>query len=134
MIAIHGLRQLAPELTYMDLKPSAGIHGPGGGSRSNKLPLALTGPMQAPKLITPADMRPHTMKVKGKSNPDSIIMSKDPGVPGTDSIMPHFGRFRHEPKGLYHASLPLKSTIDGPLKQRPDSSFGFLNTKLNQPN
>ena len=134
MIAIHGLKQLAPAQTYMDMQPSAGIIGPGGGDRQNRIPLVVDGPMQAPKFIRQADMRPHTMKVKGKSIPEAIIMSRDLGVPGTDGIMPHFGRFRHEPKGLLTGALPSKTTIDGPLMKRPDSSFGFLSTKLTQPN
>eukprot|EP00966_Prymnesium_polylepis_P067489 1567459-Prymnesium_polylepis.3 len=118
----------------MDLQAPAGISGPGGGDRLNRIPLVIEGPLKAPDFIRQADMRPHTMKVKGKSIPEAIIMSKDPGVPDTDGIMPHFGKFRHEPKGLLTGALPPKTKIDGPLMKRPDSAFGFLPTKLKQPN
>ena len=128
MISIQGLNQLAPELTYMDLLAPA--HQSGHGPKVR--PLKLDGPMQAPKMIRQSDMRPHTMKVKGKSNPDSIIMSKNPGVPCTDSMMPHFGRFRNEPKGLYYGADPAVN-IDCQVMDRPDSAFGFLQTKLKQP-
>ena len=50
MIAIHGLNQLAPAQTYMDMQPSAGIIGPGGGDRQNRIPLVVDGPMQAPNV------------------------------------------------------------------------------------
>ena len=87
----------------------------------------------APKMIKESDLRPHTMKVKGKSNPNSVIMSKDPGVPSAESMMPHYGNFRNQKKGLLYPGVLHKSALDGPLKPRPDSAFGYLDTKFTQP-
>ena len=128
MITIQGLTPLAPGLTYMDLLAPA--HN--GDTGPKVRPLKIDGPMQAPKMIRESDMRPHTMKVKGKSNPDAFIMSKDPGVSCTDSMMPHFGRFRNEPKGMYFKADPAVN-IACPIQPRPDSSYGYLRTELKQP-
>ena len=128
MIKIPGLDQLGPSLTYIDLNPSLGL-GTSTPHHQNLLEKAPT----APKIIKESDMRPHTMKVKGKSNPNSIIMSKDAGVPSTESMMPHYGNFRNQTKGLLYPGVLHKAALDGPLKPRPDSAFGFLDTKFAEP-
>ena len=128
MIKIPGLDQLGPSLTYMDLQPSFGL-----GTGTTQQPNLLEKVPAAPKTIREADLRPHTMKVKGKSNPNSIIMSKDPGVPSAESMMSHYGNFRNQTKGLLYNGVLHKAALDGPLKPRPDSAFGFLDTKFTQP-
>ena len=127
MLTIPGLIQLAPQLDGMDLKAPATI-GRGVPLRVPK----LGPPISAPPLIRQADMRPHTMKVKGKSLAESIIVSRDPGVPCTSSMRPMFGRFRNEPRGMYYKENPANN-IETPLMPRPDSAYGFLTTKLKQP-
>ena len=129
MYRLQGLNPTGPALTIMDLQPSLGLTN--SSTKNNKIPLSIPNAPMAPPIIRQADTRPHTMKVKGKGNPDAIILSKDPGVPGTDSIMPHFGNFRNQPKGLLYSQRP-KNIPDGPLQPRPDSSYGFMHTKLKQ--
>ena len=129
MYRLQGLNPVGPALTIMDLQPSFGLSN--ASTKNNKtfnIPNAL--PM-APPIIRQSDMRPHTMIVKGKGNPDAIILSKDPGVPCSDSLIPHFGNFRGQPKGLLYSQRP-KNIPDGPLMPRPDSSFGFMHTKLKE--
>ena len=130
MIRIPGLDQLAPAKTVFEMQTQAHIGGP-PGAYPNKLPLKIDGPFPAPKFMRMADMRPSTMKVKGKSNYNAIIMSKDPGVPCTDSMMPHFGNFRGQKKGMLYGANP-RVDIDGELMRRPESS-GYLPTKLKEP-
>ena len=128
MITIQGLNQLGPELTYLDLNPSLGL-----GTSTPHQPNLLEKAPTAPKMIREADLRPHTMKVKGKSNPNSIIMSKDQGVPSAESMMPHYGNFRNQTKGLLYPGVLHKAALDGSLKPRPDSAFGYLDTKFAEP-
>ena len=78
-----------PEIDNFDLYAPASI---GGGLIVT--PFKVPKAPEAPKFIRPVDMRPSTMKVLGKGNPDAIRLSRDPGVPSSASMMPHFGLFR----------------------------------------
>ena len=126
MIRIFPEKPRFPELTYPDLYAPASL-GEGLVVTNFKVPKRV----EAPKLIRQADMRPHTMKVLGKSNPDNIKMSKDPGVPGTDSIMPHFGLFRNQ-KGFLSGLDPQVDPF-GKLMSRPDSAIPGRFTTISQP-
>ena len=122
MFAIQGLNKLGNVLTPQELHPA-----PGGRYEPItpfKLPTAAT----PPKFIRSSDLRPSTMKVLGKSNPNAIVLSKDPGVPGTDSMLPHYGNFRNQPSGL----LTNEKYKPAKLIERPDSAFAFLHTKLKE--
>ena len=131
MIRIPGLNKLSPAHTVFELQTQAHIGGPPGAFPDKFRPLKIDGPFAAPKFIRMADMRPSTMKVKGKSNYNAITMSKDPGVPCTDSMMPHFGNFRGHPKGMLFGANP-HIDIDGEIMPRPESD-GYLPTKLKEP-
>ena len=115
-----------PELNNFDLHAKASI---GGGLIVT--PLKIPKRPEAPPFIRPVDMRPSTMKVLGKSNPDAIRLSRDTGVSGTDSMMPHFGLFRGQ-KGFLSGMDP-QVDVNGKLMTRPDSAIPFLFTKIPQP-
>ena len=126
MIRIFTEKPRFPELTYPDLYAKASI---GGGLAVT--PLTIPKRPEAPKFIRPVDMRPSTMKVLGKSNPDAIRLSKDPGVPGSDALMPHFGLFRNQ-KGFL-SGLDPQVDVNGKLMPRPDSAIPGRFTKIPQP-
>ena len=116
-----------PELKNFDLHARASI-GKGlvtTGLKFNKR-------SDAPKFIRPVDMRPSTMKVLGKSNPDNIRLSRDQGVPSTDSMMPHFGNLRNQKKGFL-SGVDSQVDVFGKCMPRPDSAIPFLFTKIPQP-
>ena len=115
-----------PELNNFDLLAKGSI---GGGLIVT--PLKIPKRPEAPRFIRPVDMRPSTMKVLGKSNPDAIRLSRDPGVPSSHSIMPHFGLFRNQ-KGFLSGMDP-QVDVNGKLMPRPDSVIPFLFTKIPQP-
>ena len=126
MIKIKGPELKGPELTNFDLLAKATI-GPGittTGMNLKKRP-------DAPKFIRPVDVRPSTFKVLGKSNPDSIIMSRDTGVGGRDGVMPHFGNFRNQDGFLSGLDPQVNTKVS--LMPRPDSAMPFLHTKIAQP-
>ena len=93
--------------------------------------LKLNKRSDAPKFIRHVDMRPSTMKVLGKGNPDNIRLSRDQGVPSTDSMMPHFGNFRNQTGFL--SWLDPRVDVFGKYMPRPDSAIPFLFTKIPQP-
>ena len=81
MQRIQGLEQLAPTLTAFDVaNPPSHKVGPGGGAKNNRTPMEIPRNIVRPAMIRAADMRPHTMKVLGKANPNAITHSRDPGV------------------------------------------------------
>ena len=116
-----------PELTNFNLHARASI---GEGLVTTNLKLSKR--PEAPKFIRPVDMRPSTMKVLGKGNPDNIRLSRDQGVSSTDSMMPHFGNFRNQKKGFL-SDLDPQVRVDGKCKPRPHSAIPFLFTKIPQP-
>ena len=126
MIAIPGLNPIGPPLTPQELLAPAGI---GGVVDTTNTVMPPPPPPEAPPFIRQADLRPHLMKVLGKANFNYIITSKPAGVPGTDSMTPHFGNFRHQPRGLLSGADP-HTTPTGPLMPRPDSNLGFRNTRI----
>ena len=115
-----------PELTNFDLHAKASI---GKGLVTTNLKLSRR--PEAPKFIRSVDLRPSTMKVLGKGNPDNIRLSRDQGVSSTDSMMPHFGNFRNQ-KGFL-SGLDPQVRVDGKCKPRPDSAIPFLFTKNPEP-
>ena len=115
-----------PELTNFNLHAPASM---GGGLNINNLLLRKN--PEAPKFIRPVDIRPSTMKVLGKSNPDNIRLSRDLGVSSTDSMMPHFGNFRNQ-KGFLSGMDP-QVDVNGKLMPRTNSAIPFLFTKIPQP-
>ena len=115
-----------PELTNFDLNAKASI---GKGLVTTDLKLSKR--PEAPKFIRPVDMRPSTMKVLGKGNPDNIRLSRDEGVPSTDSMMPHFGNFRNQ-KGFL-SGLDQQVEVNGKCMPRSDSAIPFLFTKIPEP-
>ena len=115
-----------PELNNFDLHAKASI---GGGLIVT--PLKIPKAPEAPKFIRPVDMPVSTRKVLGKGNPDAIRISRDPGVPSSHSIMPHFGLFRNQ-KGFLSGMDP-QVDVNGKLMPRPDSVIPFLFTKIPQP-
>ena len=126
MIKIFPEKPRFPELTYPDLYAPAQF-GEGLVVTNFKVPKRV----EAPKLIRQADMRPHTMKVLGKSNPDAIRLSKDPGVRATDSMTTHFGLFRGQ-KGFLSGMDPQVDPF-GKLMPRPDSAIPGRFTTISQP-
>ena len=129
MIKIPGLEQMAPAHTVFDLQTQASI---GATDIPHKVPLSIPGPIEAPSMIRLADMRPHTMIVKGKMVPNAITLSKPVGVRCTDSMHPQFGNFRDQPRGFL-SDLDPQVKVDCPIMARPDSAYAFLTTKLPQP-
>ena len=123
MFQLQGLNPIGNALTPQE------IHITMGGYNTPVQPFKIPATIDPPKFIRTADIRLSTMKVLGKSNPNSIILSKDPGVSSSDSMMPHFGNFRNQPKGL----LTNDKYKPAKLLERPDSSFAFLHTKLKEP-
>ena len=115
-----------PEVDNFDLYAPASI---GGGLVVT--PLKIPKRPEAPRFIRPVDMRPSTMKVLGKGNPDAIRLSKDPGVSSTDSMMPHFGLFRGQ-KGFLSGMDP-QVDVNAKLMPRPDSAIPWMFTKIPQP-
>ena len=115
-----------PEVDNFDLYAPASI---GGGLVVT--PLKIPKRPEAPRFIRPVDMRPSTMKVLGKGNPDAIRLSKDPGVSSTDSMMPHFGLFRGQ-KGFL-SGLDPQVDVNGKLMPRPDSAIPGRFTTIPQP-
>ena len=115
-----------PEVDNFDLYAPASI---GGGLIVT--PLKIPKRSEAPKFIRPVDMRPSTMKVLGKSNPDAIRLSRDPGVSSSHSMMPHFGLFRNQNGFL--SGMDPQVDVNGKLMPRPDSAIPFLFTKIPQP-
>ena len=115
-----------PELTNFDLNAKASI---GKGLVTTDLKLSKR--PEAPKFIRPVDMRPSTMKVLGKGNPDNIRLSRDEGVPSTDSMMPHSGNFRNQTGFL--SGLDQQVDVFGKCMPRTDSAIPFLFTKIPQP-
>ena len=115
-----------PELTNFDLHAKASI---GKGLVTSNLKLSRR--PEAPKFIRSVDLRPSTMKVLGKGNPDNIRLSRDQGVSSTDSMMPHFVNFRNQ-KGFL-SDLDPQVRVDGKCKPRPDSAIPFLFTKIPEP-
>ena len=126
MIKVIQQTPKGPELTNFDLHARASI---GKGLVTTDLKLSKR--PEAPKFIRPVDMRPSTMKVLGKSNPDNIRLSRDLGVSSTDSMMPHFGNFRNQ-KGFLSGMDP-QVDVNGIILPRPDSAIPFLFTKIPQP-
>ena len=126
MIKIFPEKPRFPEINHLDIHAPAQF-GEGLVVTGLKVPKRP----DAPKLIRQADMRPHTMKVLGKGNPDNIIMSKDPGVSSTDSIMPHFGLFRNQ-RGFLSGSDP-QVRVNAKLMPRPDSAIPGRFTRIPQP-
>ena len=124
MFAIQGLNPLGNVLTPQELHPTM------GGYYAPITPFKLPSAPTPAKFIRTSDLRPSTMKVLGKSSPNSIIMSRDTGVSSSDSMMPHYGNFRNQPKGL----LTNDKYKPAKLIERPDSAFAFLHTKLKEPN
>ena len=86
---------------------------------------------EAPPFLRSVDMRPHTMKVLGKSNPDAIRVSRDPGVPSSHSMMPHFGIGRNQTGFL--SGLDPQVKVNTALMPRPDSAMPGLFTKIPEP-
>ena len=123
MFKLQGLNPLGNFLTPQE------IHIAMGGYKTPVQPFKISSTIDTPKFIRNSDLRPSTMKVLGKSNPNSIILSKDTGVSSTDSMMPHYGNFRNQPSGL----LSDDKYKPAKLLERPDSSFSFLHTKLKEP-
>ena len=115
-----------PELTNFNLHARASI---GEGLVTTNLKLSKR--PEAPRFIRPVDMRPSTMKVLGKSNPDNITLGRDQGVNSTDSMMPHFGNFRNQEGGFLSGLDP--QVKDGKCMPRPDSAIPFLFTKIPEP-
>ena len=126
MIKIQQTPEGRPELTNFNLHARASI---GEGLVTSNLKLSKR--PEAPKFIRPVDMRPSTMKVLGKGNPDNIRLSRDQGVPSTDSIMSHLGNFRNQ-KGFL-SGLDPQAKVDGKCMPRPDSTIPFLFTKIPEP-
>ena len=115
-----------PELTNFDLHARASI---GKGLVTSNLKLSRR--PEAPKFIRSVDLRPSTMKVLGKGNPDNIRLSRDQGVASTDSMMPHFGNFRNQ-KGFL-SGMDSQVNVFGKCMPRADSAIPFLFTKIPQP-
>ena len=115
-----------PEVDNFDLYAPASI---GGGLMVT--PLKIPKRPKAPRFIRPVDMPVSTRKVLGKGNPDAIRLSKDPGVPSTDSMMPHFGLFRGQ-KGFLSGMDP-QVDVNGKLMPRPHSAIPWMFTKIPQP-
>ena len=129
MIKIAGLNPLAvPQSLFEIANPTSGI----GLADHTQRPPTVTGPLYCPPMIRQADMRPTTMMVLGKRMPGSLIVSKDEGPPDSAAIMPHFGIARKQPKGMLYKADPSVN-INGTIMKQPDSSYGFLKTKLKQP-
>ena len=126
MIKIQQTPPKGPELTNFDLHAKASI---GKGLVTTDLKLSKR--PEAPRFIRPVDMRPSTFKVLGKSNPDSIRLSRDQGVASSNSMMPHFGNFRNQ-KGFLSGMDP-QVEVNGKCMPRPDSAVPFLFTKIPEP-
>ena len=126
MIKVIQQTPKGPELTNFDLHARASI---GKGLVTTDLKLSKR--PEAPKFIRPVDMRPSTMKVLGKSNPDNIRLSRDQGVPSTHSMMPHLGNLRNQTGFL--SGMDPQVDVNGKLMPRPDSAIPFLFTKIPQP-
>ena len=126
MIKVIQQTPKGPELTNFDLHAKASI---GKGLVTTDLKLSKR--PEAPKFIRPVDMRPSTMKVLGKSNPDNIRLSRDQGVPSTHSMMPHLGNLRNQTGFL--SGMDPQVDVNGKLMPRPDSAIPFLFTKIPQP-
>ena len=123
MFQLQGLNPIGNALTPQEIHPTM------GGYKTPVQPFKISSTIDTPKFIRNSDLRPSTMKVLGKSNPNAIVLSKDPGVPSTDSMMPHYGNFRNQPSGL----LTNDKYKPAKLLERPDSSFSFLHTKHKEP-
>ena len=123
MFQLQGLNPIGNALTPQEIHPTM------GGYKTPVNPFEIPATTKPPKFIRNADIRPSTMRVLGKSNHNSIILSKDTGVSSTDSMMPHYGNFRNQPSGL----LTNNKYKAAKLLERPDSSFSFLHTKLKEP-
>jgi hypothetical protein len=126
MIKVIQQTPKGPELTNFDLHAKASI---GKGLVTTDLKLSKR--PEAPKFIRPVDMRPSTMKVLGKGNPDNIRLSRDQGVPSTHSMMPHLGNLRNQTGFL--SGMDPQVDVNGKLMPRPDSAIPFLFTKIPQP-
>jgi hypothetical protein len=126
MIKVIQQTPKGPELTNFDLHARASI---GKGLVTTDLKLSKR--PEAPKFIRPVDMRPSTMKVLGKGNPDNIRLSRDQGVPSTHSMMPHLGNLRNQTGFL--SGMDPQVDVNGKLMPRPDSAIPFLFTKIPQP-
>ena len=126
MIKVIQQTPKGPELKNFDLHARASI-----GKGLVTTDLKLNKRSDAPKFIRPVDMRPSTMKILGKGNPDNIRLSRDQGVPSTDSMMPHFGSLRHQTGFL--SRLDPQVDVFGKYIPRPDSAIPFLFTKIPQP-
>ena len=121
---IRGFDQLAPLPTALDLLAPAVI----GDAGPSKKPTPLPPPHKPPKMLTLADQRPHTMKVKGKSNANAIVVSNKSRPPCTDSMVAHMGRFRGDPQGMYYGADPAVKECD--IMKRPDNLYGWIHTPL----
>ena len=126
MIKVIQQTPKGPELTNFDLHARASI---GKGLVTTDLKLSKR--PEAPKFIRPVDMRPSTMKVLGKSNPDNIRLSRDQGVPSTHSMMPHLGNLRNQTGFL--SGMDPQVDVNGKLMPRTNSAIPFLFTKIPQP-
>jgi len=126
MIKVIQQTPKGPELTNFDLHARASI---GKGLVTSNLKLSKR--PEAPKFIRPVDMRPSTMKVLGKGNPDNIRLSRDLGVSSTDSMMPHLGNLRNQTGFL--SGMDPQVDVNGKLMPRTNSAIPFLFTKIPQP-
>jgi len=105
--------------------PTMHLGKPQAGNRN---PLNLTKLNTAPPLLNNAIQRPHTMKVRGKENPNARIIPRPQPVPSTDSIYPKQGYARGQKKGL--AFKKINRSIDGPIMKIADSNFAWADSKL----
>ena len=80
-----------------------------------------------PPLMNNSIQRPHTMKVLGKMNHNSVIIPRPQPVPSTDNMNPKQGYARGQPKGLaYRPECPN----DGPIMAQADSALAWMDSKL----
>ena len=126
MYVLQGTNRLGNALKHTDLHPALG-----GGKDLNISDFSMQKAPQPPRFIRESDIRPSTMKILGKSNPESIVLSKTDVVEDENSMQPQYGNMRHHKKGLY---TNPKYKINTKLMPRAASDFAFKNTSLKQPN
>ena len=121
---LNGINRIGNELNSNDLLPEYEFAAKRLGNKNYQIGKAV-----APLPIINGANQPSTLrKVLGKMNFNSVIVAN--GItPDTDGMLANQGYGRHQNKGL-----AFTKSIDGPLLPLASSQFGFLNSKIPQPN